>query len=66
MSRSKMIKAWCLVKKNGGFVSNKKIDPTNPISIALFKTKRHAKVFLDDNPMISASPLCVTVDIWRS
>ena len=60
-----MIKAWCLVKKNGAFVSNKKIDPTNPINIALFRTKRHAKVFLEDNPIINASPARVAVKIHK-
>jgi hypothetical protein len=37
--------AWALQKPNGSFVSSKRIDPTNPIKIALFNTKRHAKVF---------------------
>ena len=46
-------------------MSNKKIDPTNPINIALFRTKRHAKVFLEDNPIINASPARVAVKIHK-
>jgi hypothetical protein len=45
--------AWALQKPNGSFVSSKRIDPTNPIKIALFNTKRHAKVFLEDNAYLT-------------
>jgi hypothetical protein len=56
--------AWALQKPNGTFLSNKKIDPTNPIKIALFNTKRHAKVFLEENSYLTdAEPKKVTIKV---
>ena len=56
--------AWALQKPNGTFLSNKKIDPTNPIKIALFNTKRHAKVFLEENSHLTdAEPKKVTIKV---
>lgn len=56
--------AWALQKLNGSFVSSKRIDPTNPIKIALFNTKRHAKVFLEDNSyLINVEPKKVIIKI---
>ena len=56
--------AWALQRPNGNFISSKKIDPTNPIKIALFNTKRHAKVFLEENPSLTdAEPRKVTIKV---
>ena len=56
--------AWALQRPNGNFISSKKIDPTNPIKIALFNTKRHAKVFLEENPYLTdVEPKKVTIKV---
>ena len=56
--------AWALQKPNGTFISSKKIDPTNPIKIALFNTKRHAKVFLEENTHLTdVAPKKVTIKV---
>lgn len=49
--------AWVIRKKNGVYESSKKIDPTNAIKTALFNTKRHAKIYLEEHPSLEGSKL---------
>lgn len=56
--------AWIIRKATGHLESNKKIDPTNPIHVALFNTKRHAKVYVGEHPYLEGAKISkVTVKI---
>ncbi len=49
--------AWIIRKASGHLESNKKIDPTNPIHVALFNTKRHAKIYVEEHPYLEGAKI---------
>lgn len=49
--------AWIIRKASGHLESNKKIDPTNPIHVALFNTKRHAKIYIEEHPYLEGAKI---------
>mgnify|MGYP000685911305 CR=1 FL=1 len=56
--------AWVIKKKNGSYESSKRIDPTNAIRTAVFNTKRHAKAYQEEHPILADAKLTkVTIKI---